>query len=163
MLSKEMLKMLNDQVAMESYAARFYLALAVWCDRNGFTGTAHFLYLQTSEEREHMQKIMKYILEAGETPEVPGVEKPVVTVRSLKDVIETALAHEQKVTQSIHRLVEKAQADKDHPTFSFLQWFVTEQVEEENQFRTILDKIALLGEDPRSLYMLDKELGQREG
>jgi len=163
MIPKEIIDLLNKQVALEADSAQIYLAMAIWLDVRGFQGSAKFMYAQTEEERGHMMKIMKYLLEVGQTPTVPAIAKPDLNLNSFRDVFEDALKHEKKITSSIHNLINKAVELKDHATYAFLQWFVTEQVEEENQFRVILDKLDLIGEDGRALYLLDKELGQREG
>ncbi len=162
MIPKEIANLLNKQIAIEADSSQLYLAMAVWLDTRGFQGSAKFMYAQTAEERDHMMKIMKYLLEVGETPVVPGIEAPKLELNSFRQVFENALAHEKKVTQSIHNIINKTVELKDHATYSFLQWFVNEQVEEENQFKIILDKLNMVGEDGRTLYFLDKQLGQRE-
>ncbi len=160
-MKKEMQNALNKQVAMEEFASRSYLALALWAEETGFEGAAQFFYKQTVEEREHMMKFIKYILEVGGSPVISDYGEPIPRPKSFKNLFEIALKHEQAVTKSIHKMVDMAARDKDHPTFNFLQWFVEEQVEEEGQVQAILAKIKLIDEHGGSLYMLDRELLMR--
>jgi ferritin len=160
-MNKKIEKALNDQVAMEGNASNYYLAMAAWCAQNGFEGTAKFFHSQSEEEREHMMKIFHYIIDAGGRAEVPAIEKPQSNFKSLPSTFDIALKNEVKVTKSIHKMLDLSNEQKDHRTSNFLQWFVTEQMEEENQFQTILDKLKIIGDDGRSLYMLDKELRKK--
>lgn len=160
-MNKKIEKALNDQIAMEGNASNYYLAMASWCDQTGFEGSAKFFYNQAEEEREHMMKFFRYVIEAKGNVEVPSIEKPQSNFKSLPNIFEIALKNEGKVTKSIHKMLDMCNQEKDHRTSSFLQWFVTEQLEEENQFQTILDKLKIIGEEGRSLYMLDKELGKK--
>ena len=161
MLSKKMNKALNKQVAMEAHAAAYYLSMASWCDQRGLDGSAAFFYNQSEEEREHMLKIFRYMNEADGKAESPAVEKPQVEFDSFGSLFEIALGHEKKVTASIHEIMKLATTENDYRTVSLLQWFVDEQLEEETQMQTILDKLKLIGENGVGLYMLDSELGQR--
>jgi ferritin len=160
-MNKKIEKALNDQVAMEGNASNYYLAMAAWCAQNGFEGAAKFFHNQSEEEREHMMKIFHYIIDAGGRAEVPAIEKPQSNFKSLPSTFDIALKNEVKVTKSIHKILDLSNEQKDHRTSNFLQWFVTEQMEEENQFQTILDKLKIVGDEGRSLYMLDKELGKK--
>jgi len=160
-MNKKIEKALNDQVAMEGNASNYYWAMAAWCAQKGFEGTAKFFHKQSEEEREHMMKIFHYIIEAGGRAEVPGIEQPQLDYKSLPNTFDIALKNEVKVTRSIHKILDLCTEQKDYRTVNFLQWFVTEQMEEENQFQIILDKLRIIGEEGRSLYMLDKELGKK--
>ncbi len=162
MLKPKVIDALNKQIKMEADASQFYLSAAAWCADKGFSGTAHFFYLQSDEEREHMMRIFKFLLETGVRPETPTVDQPPMDFPSFRSIFEQSLQHEQNVTRTIHGIVELCLAEKDHAAFNFLQWFVAEQIEEENLFRTILEKLDLIGEDGKSLYWLDKELGERK-
>jgi ferritin len=161
MLKKAVEKALNNQVAMEEFAARSYLSLGLWADHNGFEGTAKFFYIQSQEEYGHMRKFIEFILDAGGKPKLSTYEEPIPDGTSFKNLFETGLKHEKAVTKSIHGMVELAWKEKDLPAFEFLQWFVKEQVEEEANFQKILDKIEILEKHGGSLYMLDRELGMR--
>ncbi len=163
MLKKEVVKALNKQVSMEEFAARSYLVLAVWADHAGYEGAANFLHQQSQEEYGHMHKFIKFLLDAGEKPEISTYEEPLPQPDSFRSLFETGLKHEKSVTQSIHSMVDLAWQQKDFASFNFLQWFVEEQVEEENTFNTILDKIEMIEKQGGSLYMLDRELAARAG
>jgi ferritin len=161
MLQKEVLQVLNKQISMEEYAYRSYLTLSIQAELMGFEGAGKFLYAQSEEEREHMNKIIRYVMEAGGTPQLSTFEESLKDAKNFRDLFEIAMGHEKAVTKSIHKITELAWEKKDFATFGFMQWFVSEQVEEENQFQTILDKIDILEKHGGSLYMLDRELGMR--
>ena len=158
-ISSKMKKALNDQVAMEAYASNYYLSMASWCELTGYDGSAKQLYLQADEERMHMQKIIQYLNEIGVGATVPAVKQPPSSFKTLESIFKTALKNEQAVTASFNKMVDLAQKDKDHATFTFLQWFVNEQVEEEKKMETILQKFDLLGRDKIAVYEVDKIIG----
>jgi ferritin len=158
MLSEKMVKTLNEQIAMEGYASFLYLSMAGWFENKSMMGCAAFMYRQSQEEHGHMMRIFHYLLEVDEIPVSPSIKQPPAKFKDVKSVFADTLAHEQKVTKSINDIVELAIKEKDHATYAFLQWYVTEQREEENLMRTILDKINLIGDSPQSLYYIDKEL-----
>ena len=160
-MNKRIEKVLNDQIAMEGNASNYYLAMASWSAQKGFEGTSKFFYNQSNEERGHMMKIFHYVIEAGGRAEAPVIEKPQLDFKSLPNIFEIALKNEIKVSKSIHKILDLCTEQKDHRTSNFLQWFVAEQMEEENQFQIILDKLKIIGDEGRSLYMLDKELGKK--
>ena len=159
MLSKTLEKALNDQVAMEASASYVYLAMASWMENEGFEGTAQFLYAQSDEERMHMMKMFHYVNDCGGHAQAPALQQPPLTFGSVLELFEAILAHEQKVTAAINNLVDISLQEKDYGTNQFLQWFVMEQHEEETLFRGVIDKIKLLGNDPKANYYIDKELG----
>ena len=158
MLTEKMVKSLNDQVAMEGYASFLYLSMAGWFDYKSMKGCAAFMYRQSDEEHMHMMKIFRYLLEMNAHAISPGIKQPLVEFADVKSVFEETLAHERRVTKSINDLVELAIEESDHATYAFLQWYVTEQREEENLIRTILDTITLIGHGSQSLYFIDKEI-----
>ncbi len=161
MLSQKINKALNDQIVMEAYASAYYLAMASWCEQKGFQGSASFFYKQAEEERMHMLKIFRYVNEAEGHALSPAVPQPAHDFASYNSLFETSLEHEKKVTASIHEIMKLASDNNDFRTLNLLQWFVDEQLEEEKQMQTILDKLKLIGKDGVGLYMLDSELGQR--
>lgn len=161
MLSKKINQALNKQVAMEAYAAAYYLSMASWCEQRGLDGSAAFFYRQSEEEREHMLKIFRFMNEADGKAESPAVDKPQASFDNFTSLFEIALNHEKKVTASIHKIMKLATDENDFRTISLLQWFVDEQLEEETQMQTILDKLKLIGDNGVGLYMLDGELGNR--
>jgi len=151
-------KALNDQIALEGAASFIYLAMAAWCDVEGLQGCAQFMHRQSAEERTHMLKIFDYLSEVDGTAITPAIKQPQRTYKSVQDMFKKVYEHEKKVTASIHKLTELATKEGDQTTFNFLQWYVTEQREEENLMRSILDTIKLIGEGPHSLYYIDKEI-----
>ena len=163
MLSKKIEKALNDQIATEANASYYYLALASWCDKEGLNGSAGFLYGQSVEEREHMLKLFKYINEAGGHALAPEIKKPPHQYGSMEKIFEGALKRELNTTKEINKLVDQCLKEKDYSTSNFLQWYVTEQHEEEALFRSILDKINLIGVDGKGIYFIDKEIGSMGG
>jgi len=160
MLNERMNDALNQQIGMEGYASFLYLAISTWCENQALSGCSQFFRRQSEEENMHMLKIVDYISEVDGKVIIGGIEQPPADFSSINNIFELTLAHEQKVTQSINRLVDLAQEVNDHGTHNFLQWYVEEQREEENLIRTILDKIKLIGEGPLSLYYIDKEVEQ---
>lgn len=157
-ISRNLIKALNNQIAMEASASNYYLAMASWCEITGYEGSASFMYQHSDEERLHMLKIIHYLNEAGISAVIPAVKQPPASPKTLELVFKTALKNEHAVTKSINKMVEMAQKDKDHSTFSFLQWFVNEQIEEEKTFETILQKFDLLGRDKLAIYEIDKTI-----
>ncbi len=158
MLKPTIAAALNKQVAMESYASANYLAMASWCDREGLEGCADFLYEQSDEEKMHMLKIFHYLNEMDAHAIVPQVPQPESEYASVGALFESVMQHELRVTASINKIVELCYAEQDHATLDFLQWYVTEQREEEALMRRILDKIRLIGDGAGSLYWIDQEL-----
>lgn len=154
--------MLNDQVQHEFIAGNWYLSMSSWAEVNGFHGTAGFFLEQSKEENFHAMKIFHYINDRDGHAIAPAVSKPESDFNSFRHLFERGLELEQENTQKIDNLVEAAQEAKDNATQQFLQWYVDEQVEEEELFRTILDKLNILGDKGPGLYMLDQELGNRQ-
>ncbi|MFN5417230.1 MAG: ferritin [Flavobacteriia bacterium] len=149
---------LNDQVVKENSSSQFYLAMASWAENNGLNGTAKFLYTHSDEERFHMLKLIKFINERGGKAVVPGLQQPPVEFENLTNVFELLLEHELAVTDSINNLVDICLQEKDYTTHNFVQWYVSEQLEEEALARSILDKLKLIGGDKGGMYMFDRDL-----
>ena len=158
MLNDKMVKALNEQIAFEGYASFLYLSMAGWFENQSMLGCAAFMYRQSQEEHIHMMKIFHYLIEMDAVAISPAIKQPPAKFKDVKSVFSETLKHEQNVTKSINELVELAIKEKDHSTYTFLQWYVTEQREEENLMRTILDKIKLIGNGSQSLYFIDKEI-----
>ncbi|MBI1221389.1 MAG: ferritin [Bacteroidetes bacterium] len=158
MLSKKVEIALNNQVALEAYSYFQYLAMASWLDNNGFEGASKFIYNQAEEEKMHMMKLFFYINDAGGFAMAPSVTETSHDFPRFQSLFNTILEHEKNISSSIHELVNLALAEKDFTSFNFLQWYVSEQLEEENLFRTIVDKIKMVGENTDGLYLLDKDL-----
>jgi ferritin len=160
MISKKMENALNEQIGLEGYASFLYLSMASWCEREGLEGCARFLYRQSDEERMHMLRIFRYINEVDGHAVSPSIAQPALEFDSVQALFKQVYEHEQKVTRAINTLVALSYEEKDHTTLSFLQWYVNEQREEEALMRGILDRIRLIGDGPRSLYYIDKEVDQ---
>lgn len=153
---------LNAQVALEGISSAHYLAMASWSDHRGYKGAASFLYDHAEEEREHMLKLFRYINDVGGHAFHPSITDIQHDFSSLREIFEIVLAHEVKVSQAIHRLVEYCWAHKDVATFNFMQWYVTEQIEEEVTARKNLELFDVIGESGVGLHMIDKEIGAFE-
>ena len=143
---------------MEANAVSSYLAAASWCEITGYDGAASFFYAQADEEHQHMLKFVNFVNGQCLGAIIPGTKQPPKTYKSLESICKTALSNEQAVTKAINHMVDLAQKDKDHNTFTFLQFFVNEQIEEEQQFENILQKFNLLGRDKLAIYEIDKLL-----
>ena len=157
-MNKRVEAALNDQIQKEASSSQYYLAMASWAETQGLSGTANFMYMHSDEERLHMLKLIKFVNERGGTAIISGLENPPSDFSSLSNVFSLLLEHELKVTESINNLVDVCLQEKDYSTHNFVQWYVSEQLEEEALARTILDKVNMIGEDKAGLYMLDRDL-----
>jgi len=158
MLSERMQSVLNKQIRIEAESSQIYLAMASWSEIKGLEGVSQFMYAQSDEERLHMLKFFKYINERGGHAMVSELSAPALEFGSIKEMFETLFKHEVFVSQSINELVHISLEEKDYATHNFLQWYVAEQIEEEAQARTILDKINLIGDDKGGLYLFDNDI-----
>ena len=158
MISKIIEQGLNTQIELEAFSSQYYLAMASWAEMVGYIGTSKFLYIHADEERTHMLKLFHYINERGGHAIVPPLEQPPQTFTSIVEVFGMVLEHETKVTAEINNLVDICLKEKDYTTHNFLQWYVSEQIEEEALARNILDKLKLIGNDKGGLYLLDRDL-----
>ena len=150
---------INDQILKEASSSYFYLAMASWSENQGLNGTAKFLYAQSDEERFHMLKLIKFINERGGKAVIPTITtQPPSEFDSLEKVFELLLEHEILVTQSVNNLVDICLQEKDYTTHNFVQWYVSEQLEEEATARTILDRIKLIDGDKGGMYIFDRDL-----
>ncbi|EGT7584825.1 non-heme ferritin [Salmonella enterica] len=158
MLKKDMTEKLNDQLNMELFSSLLYQQMSAWCCYHSFEGAATFLSRHAQEEMEHMQRLFTYLTETGCMPHIRAVEAPTAEFDSLSELFKKTYEHEQLITKKINELVHVAMSTKDYSTFNFLQWYVAEQHEEEKLFKSILDKLALVGETGEGLYLIDKEI-----
>jgi len=156
MLKKKVEDICNRQIEREAYSSNLYLAMAIWAETNGLAGVASWLYVQADEERLHMLKFIKYINDRGGKAVMPALKKPVSEFKSVEDIFKEVLKHEEFVTASINEIVALTLEEKDFNTHNFLQWFVTEQVEEEASVKSILDKVRLVGKN--NLYQFDRDI-----
>ncbi len=163
MLSKTIEKVLNGQIEVEASSSQFYLAMASWAETEGFNGAASFLYRHSDEERDHMLKLIKYVNERGGKAVIPSLGQPPKKFDSLSAIFKSLFEHEVKVTEEINSVVEQCLKEKDYTTHNFMQWYVSEQIEEEALARTILDKLHLIGNDKGGLYLFDRDLESLTG
>ncbi|MEI7498989.1 MAG: ferritin [Bacteroidota bacterium] len=157
MITKNVEKSINEQIKREEHSSRIYLSMASWAERNGFPGAANWLYVQTEEERIHMLKLVHYLNDRGGTAIISALDAPEAKFKSLPDVFQQVLKHEEYISASINELYATCTKEKDFTTANHLQWYITEQIEEESTVRSILDQIKLAGTDKGGLFMMDKE------
>jgi ferritin len=158
MLSVKVTAALNKQIELEAASSQYYLSMASWAETQGLNGVAGFLYKHSDEERMHMLKLIRFVNERGGHGLVPALKQPSSAFKSIKFVFEEILKHEIKVTEEINNLVEITLKEKDYTTHNFLQWYVSEQIEEEALARQIVDKLKLIGDDKSGLYFFDRDL-----
>lgn len=158
MLSPQVSKALNKQIELEGFSSQYYLSMASWAETQGLNGVSMFLYHHADEERMHMLKLIKFVNERGGHGVVPALKQPPVTFKSVKAIFEEILKHEIGVTSDINGLVDATLKEKDYTTHNFLQWYVSEQIEEEALARKIVDKLKLIGDDKGGLYFFDRDL-----
>ena len=163
MLKSIIEKALNKQIELEASSSQFYLSMASWTEAQGLNGTSSFLYQHSDEERMHMLKLVKFINERGGTAVIPALIKPPTTFNSITHVFECLLEHEINVTESINNIVGLCLEEKDFTTHNFMQWYVSEQIEEEATARGILDRIKLTGSEKGGLYLFDRDLENLTG
>lgn len=156
MLLKEVVKLLNEQINKEMYASNLYLSMSSWCYENSLDGAGLFLFNHASEESDHAKRLITYLNETDSHVDLKEIKQPEQNFSSLLDVFEKTFEHEQFITNSINFLVEQMLHYKDYSTFNFLQWYVSEQHEEEALFRGIVDKIKLIGNHGNGLYLADQ-------
>ena len=161
MITKEMTGILNRQINAELYSAYLYLAMASDAAFKGLPGAANWFSVQAREEMTHAQRIYDYVGGVGEKVVLEAIERPPADYESLTDMFTATLAHERKVTSMINDLVDAAIEGRDHATRAFLQWFVTEQVEEEKNAGDVLAKLKLAGENEAGTFLVDNELAAR--
>jgi ferritin len=161
MISKKMQDALNEQINKEFYSAYMYLAMSAYCNNLGLQGFAHWMRMQFEEESLHVTKMYDYILGQGGTVQLKTIEQPPEEYGSPLEVFEETLQHEQYVTGLIHKLMDLAVEEHDYATQTFLQWFVTEQVEEEATVSDIVAPLRMVGSDKGGLMMIDQQLKTR--
>lgn len=153
--------LVNEQIAHEFYASHLYLAMAADFEASNYEGFAGWMRMQAQEEHGHAMKLFEFLVERGERIELKQIDKPPVEFGSPADSFRKALEHEQKVTALINELYEAAVEAKDYPTQIMLQWFITEQVEEEDSAGTAVDRLEMAGDNRAAIMFLDAEFGQR--
>lgn len=160
MLSKKMVQAINDQIGYEFYSAYLYLAMSAHFESQNMKGFAAWTRARFTEEQTHALKFFDYVNDRGAAVELPAIAKPDRTWRSNLQVFQDVLEHERSVTARIHKLYEQALAEKDYPTQAMLQWFITEQVEEEKNATEIIEQLKLIDARGTAVLMLDHRLGK---
>lgn len=161
MINEKIEQAFNKQINAETYSAYLYWSMSAALEKMNLPGFANWMRIQAQEEMTHAMKFYSHIIERGGTVTLTAIDAPQVEWDSVKAVFEAALEHEQLVTSLINGLMDKAIEERDHAANMFLQWFVTEQVEEEATAMDVLGKLEVVGDRAGGLYMLDKEMGQR--
>ncbi len=161
MLNKRLEVELNKQVNAEFYSAYLYLSMSAYLADNNLNGFSNWMKVQFEEEQDHAMKFFKFILDRGGKVNLDKIAAPKTEWNGVVDVFEEVLKHEEHVTSLINNLIEIAYEEKDHATVAELQWFVTEQVEEEATVSDILDQLKMIEGKGAGLFMLDREMKQR--
>ena len=156
MLNKRIEEIINVQIEKEAYSSLLYLSMASWCESQGLEGASAWLYDHSNEERLHMLKFIKYVNERGGKSFISSINEPPQEFENITDLFKEILKHEQYISASINDIVGVCMDERDFTTLSWVQWFVTEQIEEESLVNGILDKLKLL--DGKNLYMFDRDL-----
>jgi ferritin len=159
MISDAMRKRLNEQINRELYSSYLYLSLSAHAERVNLKGTAAWFMAKHGEEMAHALKMYRYLLDQDAAVELTAVSAPPMSPDGVLAMFEDTLAHEREVTAAINDLVDQALSEKDHATNIFLQWFVTEQIEEEATVSDIIGRLGLFGDQGQGLFMIDNELG----
>lgn len=160
MISKKMEAALNKQLQKEMYSAYLYLGMSAWCSEHSFNGSANWFMMQYVEEMEHGMKVYHYLLDQGAHVELDSMKASGTDYESLLSCFEMSLEHERKMTRSFNKLCDFAIQEKDHASYTFFQWFVNEQVEEEATVSDVISKLKLVG-DGNGLFMIDNQLSER--
>jgi ferritin len=161
MITEKITKMLNKQINQEFYSSYLYLQMSAFFDEEKLNGFAAWMKIQSQEEYKHAMKLYEYVLQANAKVDLQKIDAPKNKWKDALDVFQDTYKHEKQITGYINEIVDVALTEKDFATFSFLQWFVTEQVEEESTALLILDKIKLIGDNKTGLFFLDREMAGR--
>ncbi len=161
MISKKVQQAFNSQLNEELYSSYLYLSMAAHFEAKNLKGFAHWFRIQSQEEYGHALKFFNFILQKGGKVSLTQIATPKTEWNSIAEVFNDTLKHEQKISDLINKLVEVSMEEKDYAAHTFLQWFVTEQVEEEANVEEIIQKIEMIGDNKSGLFLLDNELGSR--
>ena len=161
MISTKIAGLLNSQITDEQFAAQYYLSMSAWFSARDLDGIANYFRIQSKEELMHADKMFDYLNDVGADIKMGAIDQPPHEFENATDIFEKALAHEKLVTKGIFNILKNANEEGDFATVSFLQWFVTEQVEEEANASQLVTKIKMVCENPSALYLFDQELAKR--
>ena len=162
MLNKKLEVGLNKQINEELYSSYIYLSMCAYFESKNLSGFAKWMRMQSQEEYLHANKLYDYVIQKGGRVALTQIGAPKAEWKSVLEVFEDTLAHEKFISKCIDELVNLAHEEKDHATTNFLQWYVSEQVEEEANATKIVDDLKMVGENNYGIFMLDRELGQRK-
>ncbi|CRK85776.1 Ferritin-1 [Candidatus Providencia siddallii] len=158
MINIEITKQLNKQLNLEFYSSNLYLQMSAWCSYKAYEGAASLLKNHSKEETEHMYRLFNYLIDSGELPIVGLIATPPIDFKSILDIFTQTCNHEKLITQNVNNLINLSLTSKDYATFTFLQWYITEQHEEENLFKSILEKLNMISESENGLFLIDNDL-----
>lgn len=161
MISNTMQKAINEQINKELYSSYLYLSMAAYFENRNLPGFAKWMHMQANEEREHGMKFFQHLLDRGGKVELKAIAAPEIDWKTNLDVFKQVQEHEAAVTASIYALYELALNEKDYPSQAMLQWFITEQVEEEKNAADIVQQLELIDARGTAVLMLDHQLGKR--
>ena len=161
-MDKQLEKLIQDQIKNEWYSAYLYLSMAAWFETQNLEGFAHWMYKQAGEEQVHGKKMFDFLVDRGVKVVLQAIAQPPADFASPVECFEKSYEHEQKVTALINGIADQADKANDHPTKVFIQWFITEQVEEEKNASRILDLLKKFPPGSGAIYQLDHQLGKRE-
>ena len=161
MINKKIQDALNAQILLEQYSAQLYLAMSAHCEGRSFRGFAHWLRVQAQEETKHAMKLVTFLLDRGGKLELGAIGAPPSDFGSVTQVFEKILEHEKSITVKIAALFELSRSEKDYASEITLQWYVTEQVEEEANIGQIVDQLKAVGEQGGGIWYLDSKMGKR--
>jgi ferritin len=161
MISKTLQNAINNQIQAEMYSSYLYLSMSAYSEMNNFLGAAKWFKIQSEEEWGHAMKFYRFLIERSGKVTLKAIDEPQHDFKSLLGAFEETLTHEKKVTALINKLYEQSIKENDYASQIFLQWFITEQVEEEANAVAIIERIKMVGEKASSLLWIDKELGKR--
>mgnify|MGYP006296583589 CR=1 FL=1 len=162
MFNEKVQKAMNDQIQHEIESAYIYLSMAAYFDDMNLPGFGQWMKIQFEEEMAHAFRFYNYIFERGGRVKLQAIDQPPIDFDSPLAAFEAALEHEQKITGDINRLYALAIDEKDYPSQTFLQWFIDEQVEEEEHVGGVVENLKMVGDNSHAILMLDRELGQRK-
>jgi ferritin len=161
-MDKQLEKLWQDQIKNEWYSAYLYLSMAAWFESSNLEGFAHWMYKQAGEEQVHGKKMFEFLIDRGIKVVLQAIPQPPADFASAVDVFEKSYEHEQKVTALINGIADMADKCNDHPSKVFVQWFITEQVEEEKNASRILDLLKKIPANSAGIFQLDHQLSKRE-
>ena len=161
MISEKINEAINRQINKEFYSGYLYLSMSAYLRESGLFGFAQWTKLQAEEEVQHGTKLFNYLIDRKGTVNLEQIAKPEFNFNSPIEIFKFIYEHEKLVTKSVMEIAEEAEDECDRTTLSFIDWFITEQIEEEKNIKDIIKRLELFGDDNTSLYLMDKELAER--